>query len=406
MQLDNKSGPLKGRGHGSETMRMLKLLAVGACLAVIAGAARAETIRVGVLAPFSGPMAVWGEQYRAAMDAWIAEHGTKAGEHTIEFLYKDAGYGNPEVAKAGAQELLVKDKVAYLAGFVFTPDALAVAPLINRSKTPTVIFNAGLSEIMAKSPWFVRVGFTPGQVSVPMAEWAARQKIGKVAIAVSDFGPGLDVEKTFADAFRAKGGAVIDSIHMPLSTTDFAPFMQRVKAAKPDALFAFLPAGPATYGFVKAYAENGLAAAGVKLLGTGETDETVLNALGDAALGVNTAYFYSAAHPGAANAAFLAKLDKVKPGAVANFASVEAYDGMHVLYEMVKAAGTDAEKAVAVAKTMKWESPRGPVSIDPDSRHLTQNIYIRVVEKDSGGKLINREFETIPAQPDPGWKGN
>ena len=379
---------------------------VGAGFLLASCAASADTIKVGVLAPFAGPMAVWGEQFKAAMDTYVAQHGKQAGAHTIEFIYKDAGYGNPEVAKAGAQELLVSDKVAYLAGFVFTPDALAVAPLINRSKTPTIIFNAGLTEIMTKSPYFVRVGFTPGQVAVPMAEWASRTGIGKVATAVSDFGPGIDVEKTFSEAFKAKGGAIVDAIRMPLNSTDFAPFMQRIKAEHPDALFAFLPAGPPTYGFVKAYAENGLAAAGIKLLGTGETDETILKSLGDAALGINTAYFYSAAHDSAANKEFLAALEKQKPGAVANFASVEAYDGMHVLYEMVKAAGSDPDKALAFAKTMKWESPRGPVSIDPDSRNITQNVYIRVVEKDATGKLLNREFETIPAQTDPGWKRN
>ena len=380
--------------------------AAGAALALTAGAALSDTIKVGVLAPFAGPMAIWGEQFKNAMDAYVAQHGNQAGAHTVEFIFKDAGYGNPEVARSVAQELLVKDKVGYLAGFVFTPDALAVAPLVNRSKTPTVIFNAGLSEIPAKSPYFVRVGFTLPQMAVPLAEWARRQGIGKVAVAVSDFGPGLDAEKAFGDVFKAKGGEIIDAIRMPLSTTDFAPFMQRMKAAKPDALFAFLPAGPATYAFVKAYAENGLAAAGIRFLGTGETDETNLKALGDAALGITTAYFYAPTHKSDVNAAFLARLEAAHPGSIANFASAEAYDGIHMVYEMIKAAGADADKAMDFAKTMKWESPRGPVSIDPSSRHITQNVYIRVVEKDASGKLINREIETIEAQPDYGWKGN
>lgn len=385
---------------------LLKWALAGAALAASAGSAGAETIRVGVLAPFSGPMAIWGEQFKTAMEVYVAQHGKQAGPHTVEFLYRDAGYGNPEIAKTATQELLVKDKVQYLAGFVFTPDALAVAPLVNRARTPTVIFNAGLSEIMAKSPWFVRVGFTPGQVAQPLAEWARGQGIAKVAIAVSDFGPGIDIEKTFAETFKAKGGTVIDSIRMPLNTNDFAPFMQRIKAGKPDAMFAFVPAGPATYGLVKAYAENGLAAAGIRFLGTGETDETNLKALGDAALGINTAYFYSPAHQSEANASFLARLQAMYPNTIANFASVEAYDGTHMLYEMIKVAGTDPEKAVAFAKTMTWESPRGPVSIDPTTRHMTQNVYIRVVEKDASGKLVNREIATIEAQPDHGWKGN
>jgi branched-chain amino acid transport system substrate-binding protein len=386
---------------------LLRTIALaGATTAIMAGIAAADNIKVGVLAPFGGPMAIWGEQFKNAINVYVAQHGNKAGAHTIEFIYKDAGFGNPDLAKSLAQELLVKDKVNYLAGFVFTPDALAVAPLISRSKTPTVIFNAGLSEIPAKSPYFVRVGFTLPQVAVPMAQWAFKQNIRKVVIAVSDFGPGIDGEKSFGEAFKAAGGDVVDVIRMPLQTTDFAPFMQRIKDKAPNAVFAFLPSGPPTYAFVKAYSENGLAAAGIRFLGTGETDETTLKALGDAAIGLNTSYIYSAAHKSEINAKFLAKLEELHPGSVANLASAEAYDGVHMIYEMVKAAGADADKAMTAAKSMRWESPRGPVSIEPNSRHITQNVYIRVVEKDASGKLINREIETIEAQPDHGWKGN
>lgn len=377
-----------------------------AAVVMTAGVAAADTVKVGVLAPFGGPMAIWGEQFKKAIEVYVARHGTKAGDHTIEFIYKDTGFGNPDLARSVAQELLVKDKVNFLAGFVFTPDALAVAPLINKSKTPTVIFNAGLSEIPAKSPYFIRVGFTLPQVAVPMAQWAVRQNIKKVMIAVSDFGPGIDGEKSFGSAFKAAGGEIVDIIRMPLQTTDFAPFMQRIRDKAPNAVFTFLPAGPPTYAFVKAYNENGLAAAGIRFLGTGETDETTLRALGDAAIGLNTSYIYSAAHKSEQNAAFLAELEQAFPGSVANLASAEAYDGAHVIYETVKEAGLDPDKIMAAAKTLKWESPRGPVSIDSNSRHITQNVYIRVVEKDVSGKLINREIETISAQPDYGWTLN
>jgi branched-chain amino acid transport system substrate-binding protein len=387
-------------------VKILKYALAAVAATMMAGTAIADTIKVGVLAPFAGPMAIWGEQFKNAINVYVAQNGAKAGAHTIEFIYRDAGFGNPDLARSVAQELLVKDKVNMLAGFVFTPDALAVAPLITKAKTPTVIFNAGLSEIPAKSPYFVRVGFTLGQVAVPMAEWAWKQGLRKVAIAVSDFGPGIDAEKAFGEAFKAKGGEVVDVIRMPLQTTDFAPFMQRIKDKKPNALFTFLPAGPATYAFTKAYSENGLAAAGIRFLGTGETDETTLKALGDAAIGINTSYIYSGAHKSDVNAAFVAKLEALHPGSVANLASAEAYDGAHMIYEMVKAAGTDSDKAMAFAKTMRWESPRGPVSIDPNTRHVTQNVYIRVVEKDANGRLINREIETFEAQPDHGWKGN
>jgi branched-chain amino acid transport system substrate-binding protein len=252
----------------------------------------------------------------------------------------------------------------------------------------------------------VRTGFTLGQVGVPMAEWAWDQGMRKVAIAVSDFGPGLDAEAAFGPAFTAKGGEIVDTIRMPLQTTDFAPFMQRIKDQAPDALFAFLPAGPSTYAFVKAYNENGLPEAGIRFLGTGETDETTLEALGDAAVGINTSYIYSGAHESEANAAFKAKLEELHPGAIPNLASAEAYDGAHVIYEMVKAAGSDGPAAVEAAKGLAWESPRGPVSIDPETRHITQNVYVRVVEPGPDGKLVNREIATYDAQPDHSWVGN
>lgn len=381
-----------------------KLLAACATLALTTGLAAADQIKVGVLAPLSGPMAIWGDQFRKGIDIYTDEHGTTAGDHQIEFIYRDAGFGNPDLARSLAQELLIKDRVDYLAGFVFTPDALAVAPLITQARKPAVIFNAGLSEIPAKSDYFVRVGFTLGQVGVPMAEWAAQQGIRRVVIAVTDFGPGIDAETAFGPAFTAAGGEIVDIIRMPLQTTDFAPFMQRIKAAQPDALFTFLPAGPATYAFIKAYDENGMADAGIRFLGTGETDETTLPALGDAAAGLYTSYIYSAAHESEKNAAFLAALERLHPGSIANLATVEAYDGAHVIYEMVKAAGADGPAAVEAAKGLAWESPRGPVSIEPANRHITQNVYIRVTEPGPVGALINKEIATVEAQPDHSWK--
>jgi branched-chain amino acid transport system substrate-binding protein len=377
--------------------------ALAAALALAAASGSADTIKVGVIAPFSGPFAIWGKQFQEAIEVYQARNGDKAGDHTVELIYRDSGGPNPDAAKSLAQELLIRDQVDYLAGFVFTPNALAVAPLIDRAETPTVIFNAATSRINAESPFFVRTGFTLWQVSVPMANWASAQGVSRVVTAVSDYGPGLDAEAAFTKAFTDKGGAVVDSIRMPLQTTDFAPFMQRIKDSGADAVFGFLPAGPPTYAFTKAYNENGLRAAGITFLGTGETDETTLEALGDAAIGLNTAYHYSAAHPSAENDAFKAALAELHPGSVPNLASVGAYDGMHLIYAMIAAAGSDGPAAIAAAKGLAWESPRGPVSIDPDSRHITQNVYIREVARDPVLGLINREIETIPDQPDHGW---
>lgn len=221
--------------------------------------------------------------------------------------------------------------------------------------------------------------------------------------AVSDYSPGIDAEAAFSSSFEKNGGTVVEKIRMPMQTTDFAPFIQRIKTSGADAVFAFLPVGPATFAFTKAYNENGLKAAGISFYGTGETDETTIDALGDQAIGLVTAYHYSEAHDSALNKSFVAKLKELHPGSRANMASVGAYDGVDLIYKMIKAAGTDGQKAVEAAKGMEWESPRGPVKIDPVSRHVVQNVYIRRVEKAPDGTLINKEFETIANVPDLGF---
>ncbi len=378
-------------------------VALAALLAGVGSGAAADVVKVGVVASFSGPFAMYGKQFKDAIDAYVAEHGTKAGDHEVQFIFKDDGGPNPDQAKALTQELLVKDKVNYLAGYVFTPNALAVAPLIDQAQVPTVIFNAATSIITTKSPYFIRTSFTTPQVAAPLADWAIAQGIKTVVTSVTDYGPGIDAEKGFTKEFEAKGGKVLDAIRMPIQTTDFGPFMQRIKAAAPNALFTFIPAGPPAFAFVKSYADNGMAAAGIKFLGTGDLDdETTLQTLGDAALGIHTSFPYSAAHDSALNAKFQADLAKVDPGAVANFASVGAYDGTEALYRMIAAGGTDPDKAMKAVLGASWESPRGPITIDPKTRHVTQNIYIRVVERDASGKLINKEIETIPNVPDLG----
>ena len=371
-------------------------------MVALATASSADTIRVGVIAPFSGPFATWGKQFKEAIEVYQAEHGTRVGDHDIEIIYRDSGGPKPDNAKALAQELLIREQVDYLGGFVFTPNALAVAPLIDRAKKPAVIFNAATSIITEQSDYFVRTGFTLWQVTVPLAEWAYDQGIRTVVTAVSDYGPGADAEKAFKSAFEAKGGTVVDQIRMPLSTTDFAPFMQRVKDQTPDAVFGFLPAGPPTFAFTKSYNENGLRDGGITFLGTGETDETTLDALGDAAIGLTTAYHYSGAHESELNAAFTGSLEQMFPDSVANLASVGAYDGMNAIYRMIEAAGADGSAAIDAIRGAAWESPRGPVSIDPETRHITQNVYVRRVEKTEDGKYVNREFETIEAVPDLG----
>lgn len=379
------------------------VLAVAAAILTL-GSALAETVRIGVIAPFSGPFAEYGEQFQQAVETYVALHGDSPGGHEVEWLWRDSGGPDPARAKALARELIVSDGVDYLAGFTFTPNAMAVAPLITRAKIPTVIFNAATSEITEASPYFVRASHTLAQLSAPAARHAFAEGARKVVTAVTDYAPGHNAEEAFASAFEAEGGEVLDRIRMPLKTTDFAPFVQRIKDSGADALFVFLPVGPPTFAFVKAYNDNALADAGIVFYGTGETDELALEALGDAALGLTTFYHYSAAHPSPENEAFKAKLAELHPGAMANFMSVGAYDGAHLLWTMIEAAGgSDPDAALEAVKGLEWQSPRGPLRLDPATRHVTQNVYVRQVERDlETGRLLNRELETLPAQPDWG----
>lgn len=379
-------------------------LAVAALALGVAGAhAQNAPIKVGILGPFSGPFAHYGSLFKAATEAYVADQGGKLAGKEVELIYRDTGGPNPTQTKTLVQELIVKDKVDYLGGFVFTPNALAVAPLIQQSQTPTVIFNAATSSITEKSEYFIRTSYTLWQVTVPLAQWAAKQNLKKVVTAVTDYGPGIDAETAFKSEFSKQGGTVVESIRMPIATTDFGPFVQRIKASGAQAVYTFLPGGPPNLGFVKAYSENGLAKAGIQFLGTAETDEFDLQKFGDSALGLTTAFHYSGAHDSVANKRFVDALKKRDASAVANYASAGAWDGMHVIHKMIEATGgqKDGTKAIAAARTFQWESPRGPVRIDPKTRHITQNVYLRKVEK-TGNVLINKEVQNFGPQVDYG----
>lgn len=369
------------------------------------GAASADTIKVGVIAPFSGPYALYGEQFRNAIEVYQAQHGTAAGEHEITFIYKDVGGSNPDQSRALAQELLIRDRVDYLAGFTFTPNALAIAPVIEQSQTPTVLFNAATSAINGESEFFLRTSYTLWQVTAPLADWAYDQGIRTVATTVSDYGPGIDAESAFRETFEARGGTIVDAVRMPLSTTDFTPFIQRVRDLGPDAVFTFLPGGPPTFTYTRTFNENGLAAAGIRFLGTAETEETNLQSLGDSAIGLNTAYHYSAAHESDMNRDFITTLTDLYPAAVANWASIGAYDGVHLIYHMVTEAGSDGPAAVEAALGLEWESPRGPVIMDPETRTVIQNVYIREVTRNAQTDLLeNTELDIIATVGDLGWE--
>ena len=385
--------------------RLGKMLSVAAAVSIMSAAAGADTVKVGVIGPMSGPFALYGQNFKMGIDAWVAEHGSKVGDHQVEFIYRDEGTPNPGRSKALAQELLVKDKAQYLAGAYFTPDAMAIAPLLGEAKVPLVVMNAATSSITTKSPYIVRTSFTMWQNAVPAAKVAKARGARKVAIAVSDYGPGIDAETAFRKTFEGEGGTVVEAIRMPLSTTDFGPIMQRITDSGADTIFTFLPSGPPTLGFVKAYIDNGLKASGIKLMSTGDVvPEPDLPAIGDAGIGILSTYHYSVSHDSPENKAFLDQIvkDGGKLGDV-TMTSVAAYDGARLIYKMIEATDgkPDPDKAIAAVKGMQWESPRGPVSIDPETRHIRQNVYLREVAK-SDGKLINKEIETFKDQPDWG----
>ena len=398
---DRLSGVLSSNSGGNMAFTRIKQVLIAAVF-ITGGTAAAETLKVGVIAPFSGPFATYGTQFRQATEVYQDQFGTSVDGKEIEFIWRDTGGPNPDLAKALAQELVVKDQVDYLAGLVFTPNAFAVAPIAERAQVPTVIWNAATSSVNTKSDYFVRTSFTLPQLAVPTANYALEQGLRKIIITVSDYAPGHDAERAFTEQFTQGGGEIVEQIRMPLDTTDFAPFIQRVKDSDADAVFVFLPAGPITYAYTKAYNDNGLRAAGIDFLGNLETEEAALDTLGDDAIGLVTGQHYSQAHDSEVNHAFVGRLQEMFPGSVANFVSVGAYDGVHVIYEMVAAGGNPAEQIDAL-KGMSWESPRGPISMDARTRHVTQNIYMRRVAKDENGKLFNEEFLTIADQPDLGY---
>jgi branched-chain amino acid transport system substrate-binding protein len=366
--------------------------------------AAGDTIKVGILAEMSGTFADSGQQITNGARAYMKQHGDTVAGKKIELIIKDTTGPAPEIAKRLAQELVVKDEVDFIAGFGLTPNALAVASIATEAKKPTIIMNAATSVITTKSPYIVRTSFTLPQVTQPMAQWAYKSGVRKVYTVVADYGPGHDAEATFKKTFTSLGGQVVGEARVPLKNPEFSPFVQKVKDAKPEAVFVFVPAGELAVGFMKAYRERELAKAGIKLLSTGDvTEDGVIEALGDNALGVISTHQYSMAHESPENKAFLAAYAQVAPQQRPNFMAVGGYDGMAAVYEVVRKLGgkVDGDKAMGVLKGLNIMSPRGPIQIDADTRDIVQNVYVREVKK-VGGKLYNVEFDHFPAVKDPG----
>jgi branched-chain amino acid transport system substrate-binding protein len=378
------------------------VLAAGALIAALTSAQAQSTLKIGLLLPMTGPQQATGVQIAAAVRLYMAQHGDTVAGRKVQVILKDDG-AVADNSKRLAQELIVNDRVNILAGFGVTPTAFAVSPLATEAKTPQIVMAAGTSSITERSPYVVRTSFTLAQSSVIMAEWALKNGIKRVVSIVSDYAPGIDAETFFKEAFVKGGGDIPQFIRTPLANPDFAPFLQRARDAKPDAVFVFVPVGLGS-SFVRQFLERGLDQAGIKIIGPGDvTDDDVLNSMGDQVIGTVTAHMYSAYHPSALNKQYVAALAKDNNGMRADFMSVGGYDGMHMIYEALKktAGNVNGDALVAAMKGMAWESPRGPISIDPETRDIVQNIYMRRVEK-VDGQLWNVEFETFPNVKDPG----
>ncbi len=390
-------------------MRVWISLVAAVCVVLgSSGAAVAQTVKLGVVDTYSGPFAAVGELLDRGIRLYVKQHEKDLPSGVkLEIIRRDDTGPNPEVAKRVAQELITRDHVQILAGTVYTPNALAIAPLATEAKVPFVVMNAGTAVITTKSPFIARTSFTMWQSAYPLGAWAAKNGIKKVFSAVTDYGPGIDAEAAFTKGFTDAGGQMVGSVHMPLQNPDYVPFMQRAKDAAPDAVFVFVPGGKDATALMKAFGDLGLKAAGIRLIGTGDitTDEELPN-MGDVALGVVTAFHYSAAATRPANQEFV-KAYKAEFGAdqEPSFEVVGAYDGMAAIFHAIIAqkGKIDPDKTMELLKGWKDDaSPRGPIMIDPETRDIVQNEYLRRIEK-VNGQLANVEFETIPMVKDP-WK--
>jgi branched-chain amino acid transport system substrate-binding protein len=361
------------------------------------------TVKIGVISAYSGQFADTAAQIDNGIKLYMKQHGDTVAGKKIEVIRKDTGGPSPDVAKRLAQELIVRDGVDILAGFTLTPEALGAAGVSEEAKKFMVDMNAATAIVVTKSPYMVRVSVTLPQIAETAGTWLATKGGAKKAYTmVSDFGPGIDAETGFQRAFKAAGGEIVGSVRMPVANPDFSAFVQRAKDLNPESIFVFVPGGAQPAAIGKAFAERGMDPAKIKIMSTGEAvDEQAVKAMGDVALGRLSAWHYDYNHKSKMNEAFVKAFNaefKRNP----DFFAVGGYDGMHVIYEALKKTGgkADGPSLVAAAKGMKWESPRGPISIDPETRDIVQTVYIRKVEK-VGGAIVNVDIDKVENVKDP-----
>ena len=378
-----------------------RMIAAGLAIMLATGvASAADPVRIGVLFAFSGPFTSAGKQVETAIRLFQEDRGTSVAGRQVEFILRDTTGPAPDVAVRLATELITRDHVDILSGLDFTPNAMAVAGVSNRAGTPAVSMNASGLAFLKVAKLGVRLSFTLPQQVVPLADWAAKNGISRVYSIVAGFAPGIEAEEAFTKAFKDHGGTMVGAVRVPLSNPDFSPYLQRVRDAHPDAVFVFLPAGggdlPAA--FFRAFAEAGLAKMGIKVIGTGATDESTMDAIGDSALGVVTAFHYSSAHDSPANLNFVRRFEAATGGQLRpTFTAAQAYDTLTAIYRAIEAQNgrVTAQGTIEALRGMTFEGLRGSVSID-QTGEIVQTIYIREVRK-VDGRLQNIEFDSYPA---------
>jgi branched-chain amino acid transport system substrate-binding protein len=383
--------------------RTIVLAGIAAALLWAAPLQAQNTIKIGLIMPYSGQFADTATQMDNAINLYMKQNGDTVAGKKIEIIRKDTGGVAPDVAKRLAQELIVRDNVDVLAGFILTPNAMAAGDVSSEAKKFMVVMNAATSVITTKSPYMARTSLTIPQLEEPFGAWAHKSGVRKVYTMVSDYGPGHDAEMAFVRGFKEAGGEIVGSVRMPVANPDFSAFVQRAKDLNPEAIFIFIPGGAQPGAFAKALQERGIDPKKTKILGQGEItmDDNALKGMGDAALGIITAFHYDHSHDSPANKAFVkAYNDAYKRNP--DVFSIGGWDGIHLIYESLKKTGgkTDGDSLIAAAKGMKWESPRGPISIDPETRDIVQTVYVRRVEK-VGDRLINVEFDKVENVKDP-----
>ncbi|GGE69457.1 branched-chain amino acid transport system substrate-binding protein [Paenalcaligenes hominis] len=363
-----------------------------------------DPLKIGIIATYSGPYADYGKQFDAGMNIYLEQNEGKLGGRSVEIIRKDTGGAAPDNARRFAQELISRDKVDIISGLDFSPNVYAIAPVINRAKVPTLVMNAASSAITEASPYIARLSFTVQQVSAPMAEWLAANNVKKIYTVVADYASGVDAEEAFKKAFEAKGGQVVGSVRTPMNNPDFSAYIQRIKDSQPEGVFIFFPSGVMPLSFLKAWQERGMEEAGIKLYATGEaTDDSYIEATGDAALGLITSHHYSYAHPSPENQQFVeAYRKKFGTKDRLNYFAITAYDTMAALDKALTATQGNAEGDALLTqlKGMELMSPRGPITIDPETRDIIQTVYIRKVEQREG-ELVSVEFDQFDQVKDP-----